>query len=62
MEPSKLCIVTELMSRGSLYDIIYDPYIALPFSLVVKLSIDILKGLQFIHSSGFIHRDMKYPY
>ena len=48
------------MGRGSLYDIIHDANYPLAFPLVMKLSIDILKGLQFIHSSGFVHRDMKY--
>ena len=60
MEPANLCVVTELMGRGSLYDIIHDANYPLAFPLVMKLSIDILKGLQFIHSSGFVHRDMKY--
>jgi sterile alpha motif and leucine zipper-containing kinase AZK len=60
LEPEKLCIITELMSRGSLYDLLRDPQVELPYSVQVRMALDCLKGLQFIHSAGFIHRDLKY--
>jgi serine/threonine protein kinase len=60
LEPEKLCIITELMTKGSLYDILRDPQLELPFSVQVHMVLDCLKGLQFIHSAGFIHRDLKY--
>jgi serine/threonine protein kinase len=60
LEPEKLCIITELMARGSLYDILRDQQMEIPFTLAVRMAIDCLKGLQFIHSAGFIHRDLKY--
>jgi serine/threonine protein kinase len=56
--PPELCIITELMPRGSLYDVLHDKY-EIPFSFKIKMALDVLKGLQFIHSAGFIHRDLK---
>lgn len=61
LEPEKLCIVTEMMSRGDLGDIIRNNEIFLPPAMIYKMAQDTLKGLQFIHSSGFIHRDLKSP-
>lgn len=61
VEPSNLCIITELMSKGSLYDILSERDIILPFSVKVRMAVDTLQGLQFIHSAGFIHRDLKSP-
>eukprot|EP00026_Physarum_polycephalum_P000443 Phypoly_transcript_00444.p1 GENE.Phypoly_transcript_00444~~Phypoly_transcript_00444.p1 ORF type:complete len:909 (-),score=141.61 Phypoly_transcript_00444:1068-3794(-) len=61
LEPAKLCIITELMSRGSLYDLLRDQNMEIPFNLSVRMAIDCLKGLQFIHSAGFVHRDLKSP-
>lgn len=61
LEPSNLCIITELMSRGSLYDVLNNPDIDLSFSVKIKLALDTLRGLQFVHSAGFLHRDLKSP-
>lgn len=60
MEP-ELAIVTEFMPRGSLHDIIHNDRITLPLPLIRNMALDVLKGLHFIHSAGFIHRDLKSP-
>eukprot|EP00026_Physarum_polycephalum_P001091 Phypoly_transcript_01092.p1 GENE.Phypoly_transcript_01092~~Phypoly_transcript_01092.p1 ORF type:complete len:1198 (+),score=219.95 Phypoly_transcript_01092:455-3595(+) len=58
--PPDLCIITELMPRGSLFDVLHEQY-EIPFQFRIKMALDVLKGLQFIHSAGFIHRDLKSP-
>eukprot|EP00026_Physarum_polycephalum_P000640 Phypoly_transcript_00641.p1 GENE.Phypoly_transcript_00641~~Phypoly_transcript_00641.p1 ORF type:complete len:1297 (+),score=194.44 Phypoly_transcript_00641:293-4183(+) len=59
LEPANICIVTELMQKGSLFDILHDENVKLPFPLIMHMAQDILQGLYFIHSSGFVHRDLK---
>jgi serine/threonine protein kinase len=60
LERPELCIVTEYMPRGNLYDVLHDNTIKLPFSMIRSMALHIVKGLQFIHSAGMIHRDLKY--
>lgn len=61
LERPELCIVTEYMPRGNLYDVLHDSSIKLPFNVIRNMSLHIVKGLQFIHSAGMIHRDLKSP-
>lgn len=61
VDPPELCIITEFMSRGSLYDVLHNDKLQLPFPLLRNMIVDVLKGLQFIHSAGIIHRDLKSP-
>src|SRR5687767_3028158 len=58
-----LATVTELMKRGSLFDVLHSlKYAVLLDSLLVKrISIDTAKGMSFLHSIGIIHRDLKSP-
>lgn len=62
MEPGQLCIVTELMPRGDLSEILRNKANVLTPQMLFHMAHDTLKGLQFIHSSGFIHRDLKYAH
>eukprot|EP01130_Rhizamoeba_saxonica_P017804 TRINITY_DN8721_c0_g3_i1.p1 TRINITY_DN8721_c0_g3~~TRINITY_DN8721_c0_g3_i1.p1 ORF type:complete len:577 (+),score=104.17 TRINITY_DN8721_c0_g3_i1:33-1763(+) len=51
-------IVIELM-EASLYDVLHEENIMLDRIIRVELALDIAKSVQFLHSCGIIHRDLK---
>ncbi|KAI9074506.1 hypothetical protein K1719_020068 [Acacia pycnantha] len=59
-KPPVFCIITEYMPGGSLriYLRNQNPY-SLPPKLVLKLALDIARGMQYLHSQGILHRDLK---
>eukprot|EP00002_Diphylleia_rotans_P000457 TRINITY_DN1023_c0_g1_i11.p1 TRINITY_DN1023_c0_g1~~TRINITY_DN1023_c0_g1_i11.p1 ORF type:complete len:2307 (+),score=387.96 TRINITY_DN1023_c0_g1_i11:43-6963(+) len=63
MEPNKLCIISELMFRGSLHDVLHDETTNLELPLRVSFLTDAAKGLQYLHLSSppILHRDLKSP-
>jgi serine/threonine protein kinase len=54
---SQCCLVTELAPHGSLKSVL--ARFGLPWDLVIKLCVDMASGVQFLHTSGIIHRDIK---
>ncbi|XP_051136815.1 serine/threonine/tyrosine-protein kinase HT1-like [Andrographis paniculata] len=59
-KPPVFCIITEYYPGGSLRKFLHqqEPY-SLPLKLVLKLSLDIARGMQYLHSQGILHRDLK---
>ncbi|CAA6665571.1 unnamed protein product [Spirodela intermedia] len=59
-KPPVFCIITEYLSGGSLRRYLHkqEPH-SLPLKLVVKLSLDIARGMSYLHSQGILHRDLK---
>ena len=56
----RLAIVMEFMALGSLYDLIHNELVLdLPMQLRVKIMYQAAKGMHFLHSAGFVHRDLK---
>eukprot|EP01121_Diplochlamys_sp_Union-15-3_P011889 TRINITY_DN3489_c0_g1_i4.p1 TRINITY_DN3489_c0_g1~~TRINITY_DN3489_c0_g1_i4.p1 ORF type:complete len:488 (-),score=46.21 TRINITY_DN3489_c0_g1_i4:4-1467(-) len=55
----RFIILTEEMSRGSLRKAIHNPELKFDEILIIKISIDISRGMNYLHSQGLIHRDLK---
>ncbi|XP_058091658.1 serine/threonine/tyrosine-protein kinase HT1-like [Magnolia sinica] len=59
-KPPVFCIITEYMSGGSLRQYLHhlEPH-SLPLEWVLKFALDIAHGMQYLHSQGILHRDLK---
>ena len=59
-KPPVFCIITEYMAGGSLRKYLHqqEPH-SVPIELVLKLSLDIARGMSYLHSQGILHRDLK---
>ncbi|GAM26536.1 hypothetical protein SAMD00019534_097110 [Acytostelium subglobosum LB1] len=56
---SYLFHVSELVAKGSLRDILLNKDIELPYSLKLSIAIDVANAMEYLHSHGIIHRDLK---
>ncbi|CAH9146508.1 unnamed protein product [Cuscuta epithymum] len=59
-KPPVFCIITEYVPGGSLRKYLHqqEPY-SVPPKLVLKLALDIARGMQYLHALGILHRDLK---
>ncbi|KAI9080454.1 hypothetical protein K1719_037568 [Acacia pycnantha] len=57
--PPNPCIVTEFMSRGSLYDFLHKQRGVFKLPSLLKVAIDVSKGMNYLHQNNIIHRDLK---
>ncbi|KAH7442252.1 hypothetical protein KP509_03G078700 [Ceratopteris richardii] len=53
-----ICIVTKFMEGGSLFNYLAKKK-SLPTKVIIKLARDIARGMQFLHSRGVLHMDLK---
>ncbi|KAL8098406.1 serine/threonine-protein kinase STY46-like [Apium graveolens] len=58
-KPPSLCIVTEYMSGGSVYDYLHKHKGTFKLPSLLKVAIDISKGMNYLHQNNIIHRDLK---
>ncbi|XP_031284694.1 serine/threonine-protein kinase STY46-like isoform X2 [Pistacia vera] len=58
-KPPHLCIVTEYMPGGSLYDYLHKNHNVLKLSQLLRFAIDVCKGMEYLHQNNIIHRDLK---
>ncbi|KAH7850592.1 hypothetical protein Vadar_000268 [Vaccinium darrowii] len=54
-----LCIVTEFMSGGSVYDYLHKRKGSFKLPSLLRVAIDISKGMDYLHQNNIIHRDLK---
>jgi len=61
MDEPDICIITEYMSKGSLYHLLHDPKVAISWEIVRKIALDAAKGMAYLHlrTPAIIHRDLK---
>ncbi len=61
LEYPHLCIVTELMHRGSLFGLLHDEASPLTWRRRLRMAADLAAGMQFLHAQNprIIHRDLK---
>lgn len=65
VQPTEVCIVTELMARGNVHDLLVTPIkgksVKLSWSLRLQWAIDTAQGMAYLHSLNpvMIHRDLK---
>ncbi|OVA08866.1 Protein kinase domain [Macleaya cordata] len=57
--PPSLCIVTEFMSGGSVYDFLHKQKGIFKLPSLLKVAIDVSKGMNYLHQNKIIHRDLK---
>ncbi|KAJ1703649.1 hypothetical protein LUZ63_003428 [Rhynchospora breviuscula] len=59
-KPPVYCIITEYMSQGTLRMYLHkkEPY-SLSTETVLRLALDISRGMEYLHAQGVIHRDLK---
>ncbi|KAG5530124.1 hypothetical protein RHGRI_030484 [Rhododendron griersonianum] len=57
--PPNLCILTEFMSSGSIYNFLHKQRGAFKFPALLKVALDVSKGMNYLHQNNIIHRDLK---
>ncbi|KAG6783632.1 hypothetical protein POTOM_009293 [Populus tomentosa] len=57
--PPSLCIVTEFMSGGSMYDFLHKQKESLNLQSLLRVAIDVSKGMHCLNQNHIIHRDLK---
>ncbi|XP_022896680.1 serine/threonine-protein kinase STY46-like isoform X1 [Olea europaea var. sylvestris] len=58
-KPPNLCIVTEFMCGGSVYDYLHKRKGIFRLPSLLKVAIDVSKGMNYLHQNNIIHRDLK---
>ncbi|XP_057501595.1 serine/threonine-protein kinase STY46-like [Actinidia eriantha] len=58
-KPPSLCIITEYMSGGSVYDYLHKQKGTFKLPSLLRVAIDISKGMNYLHQNNIIHRDLK---
>ncbi|KAD3337795.1 hypothetical protein E3N88_33316 [Mikania micrantha] len=66
-QPLVFCVITEYLSKGSLGAYLHkleenksvEEKGTLSLEMIVKMALDIARGMEYVHSQGVIHRDLK---
>ncbi|GJW72027.1 serine/threonine-protein kinase STY46-like protein isoform X1 [Tanacetum coccineum] len=54
-----MCIITEYMPGGSLYEYLHKNHHTSTLPQLVRFAIDVCRGMEYLHKSNIIHRDLK---
>ncbi|CAI0382318.1 unnamed protein product [Linum tenue] len=54
-----LCIVTEFMSGGSMYDHLHKRKECFNLQSLLRVAVDVSRGMNYLHRNNIIHRDLK---
>uniref|UniRef100_A0A0E0LKG9 non-specific serine/threonine protein kinase n=1 Tax=Oryza punctata TaxID=4537 RepID=A0A0E0LKG9_ORYPU len=57
--PPILCIVTEFMRGGSIFDFLYNFRGTFQLPDVLRIASDVSKGMNYLHQINIVHRDLK---
>ncbi|XP_034931520.1 serine/threonine-protein kinase STY46 isoform X3 [Populus alba] len=57
--PPSLCIITEFMSGGSMYDFLRKQKGSLSLQSLLRVAIDVSKGMHCLHQNNIVHRNLK---
>ncbi|XP_021641347.2 serine/threonine-protein kinase STY46 isoform X2 [Hevea brasiliensis] len=57
--PPTLCIVTEFMCGGSMFDFLHKQKQSFNLQSLLRVAIDVSKGMNYLHQNNIIHRDLK---
>eukprot|EP01052_Picozoa_sp_SAG31_P017600 SAG31_NODE_1212_length_9370_cov_2.848452_2_plen_327_part_00 len=57
--PPNISIITEYMPRGSMYDILHKSAKPLEYMRKLRMILDVIKGMVYLESSRYVHRDLK---
>ncbi|KAJ1290869.1 hypothetical protein BS78_02G276000 [Paspalum vaginatum] len=57
--PPILCIVTEFMHGGSIFDFLYNRRGKFQLPDVIRIASDVSKGMNYLHQINIVHRDLK---
>ncbi|XP_078441729.1 serine/threonine-protein kinase STY46-like isoform X2 [Wolffia australiana] len=57
--PPNLYIVTEFMSGGSVYDYLHKQRGVFKLPALIRVALDISRGMSYMHQNNIIHRDLK---
>eukprot|EP01127_Copromyxa_protea_P015231 TRINITY_DN4347_c0_g1_i2.p1 TRINITY_DN4347_c0_g1~~TRINITY_DN4347_c0_g1_i2.p1 ORF type:complete len:330 (+),score=34.85 TRINITY_DN4347_c0_g1_i2:617-1606(+) len=58
MDKTDLCLITEFLPRGSLWDVITNPNIKIEPEHKRRMCLDCCCGMDYLHSKNLIHRDL----
>lgn len=54
-----LSFFSEYMSGGSVYDALHKQKAALKLPAILKVAIDVARGMSYLHHNNIVHRDIK---
>ncbi|XP_024970871.1 serine/threonine-protein kinase STY46-like isoform X2 [Cynara cardunculus var. scolymus] len=57
--PPNLCIVTEFMAGGSVYNFLHNQRGRFDVPAILKIATHVSKGMNYLHENNIIHRDLK---